>query len=68
LAEVQRLKDNIDKKYQMLQMGYNKIEEENTRKNQEVMNLKRQLTGISNFEVEIKVLEESVNKKNAEIL
>lgn len=53
---------------QALQINFNSIDEENSKRTQEFMNLKRQLSNFGTFENEIKTLTETVNKKNQEIL
>jgi hypothetical protein len=44
------------------------MDEENARKDQELMSLKRQISGMSNYENEVRSLMEAIKKKNQEIL
>lgn len=64
MLEVQRQKDIAEKKLQALQASFNGLDEENIKKTQELMNLKRQFSNFGTFDNEIKTLTETVNKKN----
>jgi chromosome segregation ATPase len=68
LSEVHRQKDSTDKKYQSLLTNFNVLDEESTRKDQEILGLRRQISAMSNYEPEIQSLTEAITKKNQEIL
>lgn len=50
ISDIQRQKENADKRYNSLLANFNQIDEENSARNQQVQTLRRQLANISSLE------------------
>lgn len=68
ITELAKQKEQLDKKLKNLQSAVNSLEEDLSKKNQEILALKRQASGAAGYESELSVMMESINKKNQEII